>query len=173
VLGADVLIPDFQVVAGNEEGVVILIGRTNPNFEIVSGNDVFLRGNLTLDYRSDSNEFLGRLTDLTFASFGSPWVAAMADLFNPSSPDFDPARNLYFTYSPRDNFLNLTQSFTVNGVSGGGDLLFAAPAPEPNAMLLSAAGLLALLVARRSRARCHMRGSPWGGTEVPTTRARS
>ncbi len=163
ILGADVLIPDFQVVTGTEDHVVIFIARTDPTFEISLGGNVYLRARLTLDYRADENTFLGILTDFTFSSFGSPWIAAMADLFNPASPDFNPDLKLYFTYAPRDNFLDLTQSFTVNAISGGSDSLFAAQAtPEPSALLLLGLGLVAVLVMSKSQ-RMRRRA----GTSIP------
>ncbi len=152
ILGADVNIPDFRVVAGNPDGIALFVAHPDPFFEISEGSEVFMRSRLSLDYNSQTNSFLGEFMDPTFESHGSPWIEAMEQLFDPTSPNFDPNRKLYFSYDPRDNFLNLTQSFTVNGVSGGPDGIFASSSvPEPGTLLLLSIGLLAVGIMNKNK----------------------
>ena len=94
---------------------------------------------------------LGAIADPFFSVNGSPWVAALANLFDPTSPNFDPNLLLYFEFALDDNLLSLTQAFAADGSSPFSDLIFAAdpaPAPEPNGLSLLAAGFIAFMTAR-------------------------
>jgi hypothetical protein len=99
-----------------------------------------------LTYLSGSNSFYGQMTSFSFPGVQSPWVAEMANLLNPSSPNFDPSLQLWLTYQPNDNMLGLTQGFTQSGISDGPDGIFAAPVgvPEPNSIVLLVMGISAV-----------------------------
>lgn len=148
VVGANVNVPDLMLVGALGDGNFIFDAGANALFTIEDGVNLFLQAQLPfLTYLVADNLFFGELTDFSFSSLGSPWIAAMADLFNPASANFDPNRKLWFEYMPQDNMLSLTQFFTQNGASGGTNGIFAANAiPEPSTLTLFILGLESLLL---------------------------
>jgi len=155
VLMASVNIPDFLFNGVATGGDLLFQAATDGVFDISNGANVFMAATIpVLVYVPATNSFYGEMTNPQFPGVDSPWIAAMAALFNPSSPSFDPDLLLYFTYNPRDDMLNLTQGFTVNGTSGGPDGIFAAaPVPEPGTSLLVGFGIVGLLAATWQRRR--------------------
>ena len=84
------------------------------------GNDVFLHAHVSLDYIPSENLFLGLLSSSTFGVLSSRWIAALQDVLDPSSPNYNPDLFLYFIYSPTDDFGALTKDFATSGASTAG-----------------------------------------------------
>jgi hypothetical protein len=128
ILSADVNIPSFQfesVLSGGE--YLFQSGSPGSLLRIIDSTGTFLQSAIPyLVYLPNSNSFYGEATSFSLPGVQSPWIAQMANLFNPLSPGFDPSVHLYFTYQPTDNLFNLTQGFTRNGNSDGGDGISAA-----------------------------------------------
>jgi hypothetical protein len=165
ILDANVNIPDFLLdgVLGNDN--YLFDSVANSLFDISRDSDVFMRARIPfLTYLASENLFYGEMVDFklsgaassmpfydpSLSSLGSPWIDEMVNLFDPNSASFDPNRKLYFTYSPTDNMLDLTQSYLVNGESGGPDGVFGAQSvPEPSTLTLLGMGIATLLGCRR------------------------
>ena len=144
ILNANVNIPQFVLDGSFSDGNFLFESDVSAVFDISQGSNVFMRAHLQyLEYFTQQNSFVGELTDFTFSSFGSPWIATMVSLFDPTSALFDPNGKLYFTYSPRENLVDLTQSFLSDGVSGGSDAIFSAreSVPGPSSLLLLGSGV--------------------------------
>jgi len=145
VLGASVNVPDSKLVGPMLDGSFLFsTDSAAATLTIGSGAQVFLQAQLpVLSYFPDRNLFIGDLQDPVFTSFGSPWIAAMADIFDPNSPSYDPDSVLWFSYSPDQDMLALTGSFTGSATSGGSNGIFA-DAPEPATLALVALALCGL-----------------------------
>jgi hypothetical protein len=151
-VGAAVNIPAFGLDGQLSDGNYLFESDVSQSVDISVGSNAFVTGQMqVLEYLTDSNMLLGAIADPFFSANGSPWVAALANLFDPSSPNFDPNLLLYFEFALDDNLLSLTRSFAADGSSPFSDLIFAAdpaPVPEPHGLPLLAAGCIALVTAR-------------------------
>ena len=152
VVGAAVNIPAFGLDGQLSDGNYLFESDVAQSVDIALGGNAFVTGQMqVLEYLTSSNMLLGAIADPFFSVNGSPWVAALANLFDPTSPNFDPNLLLYFEFALDDNLLSLTQAFVADGSSPFSDLIFAAdpaPAPEPNGLSLLAAGFIAFMTAR-------------------------
>lgn len=153
IVGASVNVPDLALVGAMNDGSYLF--SSNPSaasFSIVTGTNVFLQAQLpVLRYLPDENLFIGALTDFAFNSFGSPWIATMAGIFDTSAPNFDPDRSLlWFSYSPSQDMFALTDGFSTSALSGGTNEIFA-DTPEPPTIALIALGLSGLWSWRSTR----------------------
>jgi hypothetical protein len=141
MLGADVHVPALYRVGTLGNGTVLFQSSLNSDFSISKGTDVFLHAHLAaLNYDPVNNTFSGALSDLNFnTSLGSPWADRGADVFDPTSANFDPKRLLDFTYRPDNDFFAMTQAFSVDGTSSGVNGI--APTPEPSTSCILVVGL--------------------------------
>lgn len=147
ILAANVNIPSFTLAGQLSDGAFLFQVASGQLFSISSGSTLFMQAEIPfLTYLPDSNSFYGQMTSFSFPGVQSPWIAEMASLLNPSSPNFDPSLQLWFTYQPKDNLASLTQGFSQSAVSDGTDAIFAAPVavPEPNSFVLLALGISAV-----------------------------
>jgi len=148
ILMADVNIPDFVLEGQLGAGEFLFRHASSSPFSISDSTGIFMQATTPfLTYLPSSNSFYGEMTDFEFLGVQSQWIAEFANLFDPSSPNFDPELRMYFTYDPGGNLLGLTQSFTTSGMaSNGTDGVFAAQAiPEPSTLTLVGLGTLSLL----------------------------
>ena len=107
------------------------------------GSTVFMAAQLPiLIYSSIDNTFSGTLTNLVFnTDAGSIWVDDTINYLNPDWPLFDPGVQFLFTVQPDANMSAITQSFSINGSSGGSNSIEAASVPAPSTFFLLVAGL--------------------------------
>lgn len=159
MLGADVNVPELSLLGILPGGNFAFQPTSSDLFRISSGGDAFMEAHIVmLTYLASSNTFLGELTNFSFStSLGSPWAETAAEVFDPQSGSFDPARKLFFSYIPDNNFLTATQSFSVDGTSSGTNGIEAIVA-EPTTMLLFGIGLAGLLACSRRARREHAIG---------------
>lgn len=148
ILQADVHIPDFRLLGHLDSGHYLFEVVEGEGFEISNGLQVFMRAHIEyLLYCSQKNTFFGVIGDVEFpviningpmentgfaaanvmaAAPASPWITAMTNLFEPTSPDYDPDRKLYLTYTPLDPILEMTEAFYFGAESTGSDGVFGA-----------------------------------------------
>jgi hypothetical protein len=154
VSGAPINVP-LLALTGRSEGRFVFESDGSTPFTI----GTYLSAQLPAAYyvRSE-NLFYGELTDFSFSSQGSPWIAELASLFDANSPDFDPNLALWVTISPNQSLFSVTGGFLLDGVVGDVKQIFAAdavpvppPVPEPGSAWPLMSGAMALLLLPRRR----------------------
>ena len=149
---AHVDVPSFTLTGHDANGHFFFAPSAGDVFDI-TGSNTFFQGHLDgLTYSTADNTFSGRLSDFSFgAGQGSPWADRGNVVFDPTSANFDPNNVLFFSYVPDSDFLALTQSFTVDGTSGGTNGISGANVPEPSTLCLVALAFGAIASRRAAR----------------------
>jgi len=140
--GANVTTPTFGLAGQSSDGRFVFLAGSNDSLIISSSSSVYFQADLPeMDYDPTNNTFSGVLRNLAFnAQLGSTWVLDAANFFDPTFSLFDPGRQLVFSFTPDDNLLVLTRSFSIDGQSGGTNGITAVT-PGPTSLGLLALGL--------------------------------
>jgi hypothetical protein len=154
LVGASVNAPSYTLLSSGG-GNFLFRASPGDQITITNGSETYFQAHLPdLIYNAATNTFEGLLTDFSLdPGSGSIWIADTNNLFDPTFDAFDPKRRIGFSVTPDSNFLDLTQSFTIDGNSTGTNLFTPFLIPEPSTFVLGSMGLLAMAVWRRRRLR--------------------
>ncbi|WP_284620179.1 PEP-CTERM sorting domain-containing protein [Aquabacterium humicola] len=165
LMGALLAFPDFRFVGLDADQSYAAFWAVGDTPMTVTGDDGLLWRSLipVLFYDIDDNLFYARMTDTAFAGMPtgsslhgeglagvlSPFLADLAALLDPASPQFRADAGLFMTLRPDVDYWAQTSGFTATGHAGATDAHFVSRVPEPSTPALVALALLAGLVVRR------------------------